>query len=98
MISEGAALRALGKERSFWSHQLRTDYVDGIRKGLEIAIRIIKNVSRVSPESQAKWLARIHGWNSNRLFQAIRTTHHLLVLGNRKKAIERLQKEIAHNS
>lgn len=94
MISEGIAIQALRKERHYWTRQLETEYVGGIRRGLEIAIKIIQNVSRISPEAQAIYLSRLHGWNAAKLYQTLTTALNLLKLGNRSKAIDRLQREV----
>lgn len=94
MISEGTAILALRKERHYWTRQLESEYVKGLRRGLKIAIGIVENVVRVSPESQMVYLSHLKGWNAAKLHKAVTVALHLLRLGSRKKAIARLQKEI----
>lgn len=42
MINANAAIGAIRKERAHWSRQLKTDYIAGVMKGLEIARRILE--------------------------------------------------------
>lgn len=94
MISDHALLLGLRKERHYWSKQLQTDYILGIMRGFEMAMTIVKTTIHVSPEAQAKYLAKTNGWNATRLYKALRASLHYLKVGNRKRALFRLQKEI----
>src|SRR5882724_6972193 len=98
MISESRLLLKMHKQSLQFIKEERTQFVEGLIRGLAIAIVMIKQTSQDTRNINSLYKGRLNRWSASRFRQAIDASLGYLKRGDRARGIRILENAVEHES